>query len=225
MSTTQMNSDKTQTMSSHSYEKHKKEMEFNLHRSSEANYRQFLFRNIIIYTQLLIIGVLVGFIFYSYQHEKIYVVKDGQPYEAMAKNDERSDGEIHAFIENWLRYLVEITPENYEHNRSELEALSSNQMVERIKYQDINSVTVKAVLNTGLVKPHIKDVVISEIKRNGSIINVALDAVRETSTPDENFEEKISQTAQIVTVKRSYKNPFGLKMISMAGAGLGDQSN
>jgi len=220
-----MNSDKTKTVSSHSYAKHKKQMEFNLHRSSEANYRQFLFRNIVIYAQLAIISILVVFTIYSYHHEKIYVVKDGQPYEAIAQDDERSDGEIHAFVENWLRYLVEITQENYEDNRSKLEALSSNQMVENIKYKDLNSVTVKAVLNTGLVRTKIKDVIINEIKRNGSIIHVSFDAVRETSTPDENFEEKISQTVQIVTLDRGYKNPFGMKMVSMAGAGLGDQSN
>ncbi len=217
MSEITMNNDKTKTVSSHSYAKHRKQMEFNLHRSSEANYRQFLFRNIVIYAQLAIISILVVFIIYSYHHEKIYVVKAGQPYEAIAQDDERSDGEVHAFIENWLRYLVEITQENYENNRSKLEALSSNHMVEKIKYQDLNSVTVKAVLNTGLVKPNVKDVIINDIKRNGSLINVSFSAVRVTNIPDDIFEEQIEQVAKIVTVERGYKNPFGMKMVSMAG--------
>lgn len=219
-----MNSDKTATVSSHSFEKHKKQMEFNLHRASEANYRQFLFRNVVIYAQLIIICVLVGFIVYSYYNEKIYVIKDGYPFEANAQTDERSDGEVHAFVESWLRHLVEITQDNYENNRSKLEALSSQQMVENIKYQDLNSLTVKAVLNTGLVKPKIKDVILSRIERNGTIINVSFAAVRETSTPDENFEEQISQAAQIMIVDRGYENPFGMKMIAMAGAGMGDKS-
>lgn len=219
------NTDKVERVAIHSYEKNKKLMEFNLQRASEANYRQFLFRNIVIYAQLVIIAILVAFLTHSYHNKRIYVVVDGQPFEAVARSDERSDGEIHAFIETWLRYLVEITQENYEHNRSKLEALSSSQMIEKIKYQDINSVTVKAVLNTGLVKPRIKDVVINRIDRNGSLLNVAFNAVRVTNTPDDVFEEHIEQVAQIVTIERGYENQFGMKMVTLTGAGLGEQSN
>lgn len=166
---------------------------------------------------LIINGVLAFFLYNQKTQKSVYVIDAGQPKLAsLIDSDVRVDEQIRFFLKLWTKLLIEINGDNYAANREMLKRLSSEKLMQRILNSESSSGNrlVKEVIQSETMRLRVVDIVIDEIERRGSLINVRFSEVIQIDVPDGSERYVTRHQAQIIPTKYSL-NGMGLAMVDL----------
>lgn len=169
---------------------------------------------------LILLNGILGFLLYTQKTQKaIYVIDDGIPKLASLVGSEvRVDEQITFFVKLWTKLLLEVNSGNYQQNRDFLKELSGQNLMKRVLTSEsaAGNRLFKEVIQTETMRLKVVDVIIEEIQRQGSMINVTFSDVIQIDHPDGSERYVTNHKAEIIAASYGL-NGVGLAMIDMDG--------
>ena len=199
------------------FEKARKEDSKRLKRANAANYSQFLFNRILIVLLLVVCFYQFYVLQFKYDNQVTYVVSsEGNVVTADKLDLNRHDREIEKFLHEVIEMQMTYTSETYLQQMEKLKNYASKDYLKRIRNEDLKANSLAAFIKqSDFAKMYLKEFVVENIERKGSVYQVLFTAVRGVHTGEEELSEEVRSVAILKALpQRSKENPFGIKLYS-----------